>query len=132
TPPATAGTDIFDTVDDNNSYGAYPTTNPWGADEFLCGFDSVLAPDEKTWEHVSGTGANALFKDRISGLIWTRGTDTNTRSWQDAITYCDSRDHEGFSDWRLPTQKELMDAYSHGIFDLKDQANPGLGTDLTG
>jgi hypothetical protein len=131
TSPAVTGTDIWDTVEDRNYFEPYSTVNPW-TDQYRCGYDSIATSDEKTWEFVSGINANALFKDRISGLTWTRGTSTGTKFWQSAITYCDALDHGTFQDWRLPTAKELSDAYSHGIYDLVDQSNPGLGMDLDG
>jgi hypothetical protein len=39
----------------------------------------------------------------------------NKSRWNGAINYCDALSHNGATDWRLPTQKELMDAYSHGV-----------------
>lgn len=39
----------------------------------------------------------------------------NSALWNGAVNYCDALTHNGFSDWRLPTQKELIDSYNHGI-----------------
>ena len=30
------------------------------------------------------------------------------KTWSDAMSYCDNLTEEGYSDWRLPSQRELM------------------------
>lgn len=135
----TGGSDEWDTVDDYNYDGAasgdYPSTNPWsGGDGHFCGYN---LPSDPTWERVTTTpatsGAESVFKDRISGLNWTRGTDTSAMDWDSAegnsgtvfaIEYCNDLDHGGMNTWRLPTQKELIEAYARGIQDLDDEHTP--------
>jgi hypothetical protein len=154
---AGGGADVFDTIDDYNGAAAaggtntppYPTTNPWGSDEYLCGYSS-LAAAEQTWERVVTapvtSGTDSVYLDRVSGLNWSRGTEPAangdvTAHWDNvaaatntadmgtlgAIEYCANLDlenasagHGGITGWRLPTQKELMAAYEHGIHDLDD------------
>jgi hypothetical protein len=53
------------------------------------------------------------MQDKISGLWWSK-QQTNASWWQ-AVSSCQSLSHNGQTGWRLPTQKELMDAYNHGI-----------------
>lgn len=125
--PASAGVDRYDTIDDSNDFGPLPLTNPWGSDEYFCGFND---PADPTWELVTASGSNSVYKDKITNLKWSRGSSTITRDWDNdegddadndgALEYCESLDHEGISTWRLPTQKELMAAYEHGIYDLDD------------
>jgi len=52
------------------------------------------------------------MKDKISGLEWSKIQTSGT--WSAAINTCAALTHNGASGWRLPTQKELMDAYNHG------------------
>ena len=54
-------------------------------------------------------------------------TNTADMGTLGAIEYCANLDlenasagHGGITGWRLPTQKELMAAYEHGIHDLDD------------
>ena len=47
------------------------------------------------------------WKDNASGLIWSakdNGSDTN---WVQASNYCKNLTLGGYTDWRLPTRKEL-------------------------
>jgi hypothetical protein len=149
--------DPFSTIDDFNGAAAadgnfntppYPTTNPWGSAEHLCGFSSI-AVAEQTWELVTASGDKSVYKDKISGIKWSRGDSVRARDWDNiegganddtfggdaALEYCNVLDHSGIGPglWRLPTQKELMAAYEHGIHDLDDghTATDNLG-DLDG
>jgi hypothetical protein len=143
---AGAGLDVYDTVDDNNGGSAasgsfntpaFPNNNPWSDDEYFCGFND---PTDVTWERVTTSpvtaGANSVYRDKISALVWSQGTDDNTvKAWDEvagganngALEYCSELDLEnassgygGITGWRLPTQKEMMAAYEHGIHDLDD------------
>ena len=42
-----------------------------------------------------------------TGLIWDR-RETTTRTWQDALAYCENLNHDGKTDWRLPSLNELL------------------------
>ena len=127
---AGAEADVFDTIDDWNNDGNYPSTNPWsGGEAHLCGAND---PTDPNWVRVTTdpvtSGENSVFEDKITGLKWTRGDSTAVKTWDEvpgdagigAIEYCDGLDHGGTKTWRLPTQKELMTAYSNGIYDLDD------------
>ncbi len=52
--------------------------------------------------------ANGTISDLATGLMWQTADDGNTRSWQDAISYCENLDVSGYNDWRLPNIKELQ------------------------
>ncbi len=122
TSPAISGTDVWDTIDDYNANGAFPTTAPSGWDQ-ATGANWIMDPANDTVT-VNGLcdGAEAcVFIDRITGLMWTKeqGTGSTLYSWQDAITQCDNLNYGGYTDWRLPTQKEMMQAYTDGIWSQK-------------
>ena len=79
---------------------------------------------------------DAIYRDKISGLKWTRGDPALTKDWADAadagsgdgaIEYCAGLTHgSGGDTWRLATQKELMSSYEHGIHDLdSEHTDPG-------
>jgi hypothetical protein len=116
--------DWWDTIDDFSFMGApMPTDIPTGWDDQHCN-----STDD--WQDVSidgGTGGNnncneaadeCVFKDLISNLEWSEVQSTSS-TWADAINLCDSLNFAGATNWRLPTQKELITAWSHGIRGLQ-------------
>jgi len=52
--------------------------------------------------------ANNSVTDNQTGLLWQKDAGSVTRSWLDAVSYCDSLSLAGRTDWRLPTDKELF------------------------
>jgi len=45
------------------------------------------------------------------------------KSWINAVDYCETLTHGGYSDWRLPNRRELLSLISDGAF------NPPLPAD---
>lgn len=129
--------DIWDTVDDqNNNVGVPPTEIPgalatWTTSN-LCGGASADPADDNIWLDVTtaGTGGaacaanpggspeNCSFRDKITGLEFSK--PSAYISTYQAIIYCDDLVHNGKSDWRLPTQKELQVAYAHAIHSINN------------
>ena len=113
---AAAGADIYDTIDDYNANAGspfIPQTNPWGG---------VIVAPGSNWTTVTapcdGSGA-CVLRDETTGLLWAKA-DTTTRNWENAISYCAGLNYGGYSSgWRLPSQKELMQAYVDGIWTNK-------------
>lgn len=69
-------------------------------------------------------GDYCVVKDKTSGLEWANLTpsddfentvNANDDYWADAVTKCLGLTRGGHTDWRLPTQKEMMQAYVSGI-----------------
>jgi hypothetical protein len=126
----TSGTviDYWDTIDDLNNYvSGLPTSVVPGWTNNDCGGVEASAGDDNVWKDITTTTLGAAStcgttadmarctrQDKISGLSWSKIQGTS-RTWPQAIKDCDELDHNGQTDWRLPTQKELMDAYNHGI-----------------
>ncbi len=52
---------------------------------------------------------NGTLTDNVTGLIWQQAADDTTRTWQDALGYCNNNPHPPLPgrDWRLPNIKEL-------------------------
>lgn len=131
---ALAGVDPFDTIDDFNANGAFPTEAP-------AGFDQATGANW-TRDTLSDTGAGGggatdgvcngseacVYLDNTTGLRWSR-YDGTTRTWENAITYCDGLNYGGYTDWRLPTQKELQQAYVDGIWSTKGATKLNLDYD---
>jgi len=88
------------------------------------------------------TNGDGTVSDLNTGLMWQQVTDTNRYAWTDATNYAATNRLAGYSDWRLPSIKELyslaayygtnsrnvyMDA-SH--FTLWNPTNFGLTSDM--
>jgi hypothetical protein len=121
--------DWWDTITDYNDEGAFPVTtlpngatpeNQWSADT-ICDEDNFIV------DAVDGScdtvGDDCTITDRIQGLMFSEEDDMQ-EDWPTAVTFCDNLVTNGYDDWRLPTQKELMAAQMHGIRALNWQ---GLG-----
>lgn len=74
----------------------------------------VTTTDGNTPSTCASSATNCTLQDKITGLWWSK-SQTLDQPWDDARTTCASLDYNGKNDWRLPTQKELMEAYAHGI-----------------
>lgn len=118
---ASAGLDIYDTIDDynnNNSTSPFiPLANPWGAASTAPGSnwtDMKLGP-------CNGSG-DCVLKDETTALLWAK-SDQTKRTWEEAISYCAALNKGGLTGWRVPTQKELLQAYVDGIWSKKDALN---------
>jgi hypothetical protein len=117
--------DIWDTIDDyNNNTAGMPGTVVSGWTNNDCGGVEATAGDDKVWKDVTTTaggaasncttdGGRCTMQDKISGLWWSK--QQTSANWWQAISSCQSLNHNGQTGWRLPTQKELMDAYNHGV-----------------
>ena len=53
-------------------------------------------------DHGDGT-----VTDNVTGLMWAQNQSEDSTGWLEAATYCEDLTLGGYSDWRLPTIKEL-------------------------
>jgi len=120
--------DIWDTIDDyNNNLGvmtsAANTPAAWSSQNF-CGGVGTASGDE-VWTDTTTDGAcsdagdECRFKDKITGIEWSETQSTSAR-WGTAMTTCANLSFGGAGAWRVPTQKELMAAYEHGIYSAQN------------
>ena len=123
--------DIWDTIDDlnNNLAGLPPSLVTGWSTDTQCGGVEVTAGDTNVWRDVTttngstastcaGTPAGCSYKDKISSLEWSAQA-AMIKTWPVALSYCSTLNtspfYNGRTGWRLPTQKELMSGYEHGI-----------------
>ena len=57
---------------------------------------------------------DSTVSDLATGLMWQKTDDGKARNWQEALDYAENMTLAGYSDWRLPNQKEL-----HSIVDYE-------------
>ena len=65
---------------------------------------------------------NGTITDNVTGLTWQKEDDNIERAWDNANTYCDDLTLGGSTDWRLPSDMELMSIVNYGIY------NPAINT----
>ena len=54
--------------------------------------------------------------DRVTGVMWKQETEGVKRAWEPSIQYCEDLEFAGYSDWKLPHNKELA-----SLVDLRKQ-----------
>ncbi|MBM4253942.1 MAG: DUF1566 domain-containing protein [Deltaproteobacteria bacterium] len=91
-------------------------------------WSSDVVCDSSEWEDVTTTNGGGTattcatspescqYKDKITNLVTTKVIST-AFAWNTALSTCAGSTYGGFAagTWRLPTQKELMSMYEHGI-----------------
>lgn len=68
--------------------------------------------------------AGTIVTDNATNLMWEQSDGGVTYSWPQALAYCESLTLEGYSDWRLPNNKELQSIVKFGT-----TAVPAIDTD---
>ena len=112
--------DYWDTLNDTNGFPLEKVT-AW-SDGVYC--DSTTWTDVTTTDggntNVScGTGGICIYQDKITNLKITRLQGAAT-SWAAAISACSNSTYGGYpvGTWRMPSQKEALSAYEHGIMSV--------------
>lgn len=119
--PAIGGLDKWDTITDFANGGSFPTENPWGSADNICD-SSIWEDHSKLADGVTSTTCSissdqCVYKDKITNIMWSQLLAIDKTN-SEAITYCNDITFGSYSDWRLPTQKEVMLAYVHGMISL--------------
>lgn len=90
--PATGQTSVWRTGDN----GTHQTGVAW--------------PNPRFTDHDDGT-----VTDNLTGLMWTKNANLDgSKSWNNAIDYCNNLELAGHSDWRLPNVRELQSLIDYG------------------
>ncbi len=57
--------------------------------------------------HSSTDNGNGTVTDHVTHRMWQKQDNVISYTWDAAITYCEGLTLAGFSDWRVPSPKEL-------------------------
>ncbi len=88
----------------------------WCSQQQLQSEPSTVAYDAKLIDMNNGICASST-----SELMWQIKRSREFDSWQQASEYAENLELGGYTDWRLPTQKELKKL--HEIFDWRENGN---------
>lgn len=65
-------------------------------------------------ETLSTSTTNGVRKDNNTKLYWQ--VDYTSKTWEEALEYCENLEYGGYSDWRLPNVNELYSLINHGRY----------------
>jgi hypothetical protein len=119
--------DPWDTIDNwNDDADILPSVAINGT-----GVEQTCNTSTNVWMDVTADGTcnapedDCIFYDRMTQLYWSESfPTTNTApsvasaNWAYTVNYCNNLTFGGFTDWRTPTQNDMMNAIMHSIRDL--------------
>ena len=59
---------------------------------------------------------DGTITDYVTSLMWQKQDDDLGYTWDNAISYCESLELAGYTDWRLPSKKELLSIVDYGTY----------------
>lgn len=72
------------------------------------GIDEASLFSSRVTESLTGNDASTDNRMSRKFRVQKAQSQSSTVIWSDAVSYCDNLTEEGYSDWRLPSQRELM------------------------
>lgn len=105
---------------ENNISGSVfdePTQNPWDDQKFACKGEGWTVHTPNCTPSSQNVSTRCMVEDKKTHLKWTTAGMLEGSATQ-AQTHCDNLDYQGYQDWRVPTQKEAMQAFINGMSSL--------------
>jgi hypothetical protein len=133
TTPFVIGRDPYDSVDEANFSGSQLPSDAIFGEQYACGLAHWALLNAQggiggNLSNCNSTNSQCVAVDLQAKMAWTRLTPgVQTRTWSDAAIYCSNLTYKGLSGWRLPTQKELLQAYINGSTGVTKQYLAGFG-----
>ncbi len=85
----------------------YPRYSPRSGEPNRMYFRMVRGNTMYGKNNFTGNG-DGTVSDHSTGLMWQQADDGVPRDWENALSYAESLELAGYSDWRLPNAKELQ------------------------
>ena len=117
------GTFRFKKLFPTSQYMIFPWSNKWTANvkiKIQSGFEGETSMLRSPLA-VRFTSANDVVTDTKTGLMWAAHDNGKDIDRPNASAYCKNYKGGGFSDWRLPSQDELVELYKAEIQDTQNQ-----------
>jgi len=86
--------------------------------------DSAVGSDIAAAGIFRESGDSSTITDLTTGLVWQQAGPSTLMSWAQALAYCEGLNLGGYTDWRLPTIKELRRLADYS------RVNPSIDTTL--
>ena len=87
----------------STSYGSYSYTAKINTYKVLCVSGEEMKPATSSDFTTSSDGKTVT--DNRTGLMWQK--EYVSKTWQQALKYCEDLSYAGYTDWRLPNKNEL-------------------------
>ncbi len=100
--------DIYDSIDDDNVAGAIPDMAPIAFPAIVANWLRDPTSDADKDGACNGS-EECVYLDQFTNLYWAK-SDATTYDWEGAIDHCDALSYGTYTDWRLPTAKEWLQA----------------------
>jgi len=78
--------------------------------------DSGYSDDVSSEAHIYTDNGDGTVTDTSTGLVWQQAGSTNEMIWEQALAYCARLNLGGYTDWRLPTIKELRSLVDYNCY----------------
>ena len=101
---------------------AFDRGNIYGANKSLDYYVRCVRGRELSFGNFIDNG-NGTVTDNSTGLMWQQD-EGGSKTWEDAIMYCEGLSSAGYADWRLPNIKELASITDDNI------SNPAIDTNF--
>ncbi len=72
------------------------------------GYFSIYVRGNTYGENNFVDNGNQTITDQATGLMWQKSDNGTGVDWENALSYCESLNLSGYSNWRLPNAKELQ------------------------
>ena len=106
---------------EDKSVGAYVRAVRGGQSGSFDSLGSEVIEDDSASARYTDNG-DGTVTDTYTGLTWQKAGSASIQFWEQALAYCEGLNLAGYTDWRLPTIKELRSLADYSRY------NPAIDT----